>query len=588
MFAITKHYPLDFSYTFSVLVTGGILIVLFNLFKVLLAKPKTKYESKYRQTTLDKESSTRLFSELPTVGLTSCPSLLKALGLQWPLTLLSSLTELTANTLHGFNSFSKPNLPFILPTTWPTNSRLLILPPSQLHSILNKPESELSGFWALIEHLMLHHFIDIEVFDNLIHFDVSKKDLGRTTVHRQASFTADEIERAFADIWGECNLKSVAEKREGGWKTVNGWEACTSVVVRVGMRTLVGEKMCRDENLLRQTALFSNALFAGVAILHCTPEFLRGLVGAIVSLPTRWYGWRCRRVFIPLVKRRIQLWKEREEGIERGEKVVDLPVSSTESGGSFEHVLTGKQNDFLQWLITRCASHGPQHLDPHKITTRMLALNTMFVFAMGYVFAHAVIDLCASPDRDEFFAGLQEESERAVSEHPGGLASREVIDKLFRADSTLRESMRLSAISVVSLPRDVIGNQPLDIGNGVLVPRGTRIAFPTLHMQLDPTLYEDASRFDPFRFSRPAEGCQDGEQKQDLMYTPTPGFLAFGYGRKACPGRWYVSQMLKQALAHLVLNYDVELVGSVPERKALLNTMIPPTGTRLRIRRKGI
>ncbi|KAK4207349.1 cytochrome P450 [Rhypophila decipiens] len=494
--------------------------------------------------------------------------------LREPLTIISSWTNLTENTLSGFNKFSKVfNTPFILPTTWASNSRLVILPPSQLHTIMNKPESELTAFWALIEHLMLQYFIDISVFDNLIHFDVSKKDLSRANVHRQAASTAEEIELAFGDIWGGHSTHGDKDGNEkpgkAEWKYVNGWEACTRVILRVGMRTLVGEEMCRDENLLRQTELFSNALFGGVAILHCTPTIFRGFVGAIVGLPTRWYGWKCSRIFIPLVKERLRLWKAREVAVGRGEKVDDLP------------------NDFLQWLIARCASHGPEHLDPHKITTRMLALNTMFVFAMGYVFAHAVIDLCVSPNRDEFFAGLEEECIKLLAQHPGGLADRDLIDKLYRADSTLRESMRLSAISVVSLPRDVVG-QPLDIGNGMFVPAGTRIAFPTLHMQLDPDLYQDAGRFDAFRFSRPAEESPGEEHKQDLMYTPTPGFLPFGYGRKACPGRWYVSQTVKQALAYLALHYDVELVGPGPERKALLNTMIPPTGTQLRIRRKEV
>ncbi|KAM7218643.1 Cytochrome P450 [Rhypophila decipiens] len=536
-----------------------ILTVLLLLIGFLRTGPKTRFNSKYRQNHHDKLSEAHLFDRLPSVG---------------PLTIITSWTNLTENALAGFNKFSKVfNTPFILPTTWASNSRLVILPPSQLHAIMNKPESELTAFWALIEHLMLQYFIDISVFDNLIHFDVSKRDLSKANVYRQAASTAEEIELAFGDIWGGHGThgdKDGNEKpRKAEWRNVNGWEACTRVILRVGMRTLVGEEMCRDKNLLRQTELFSNALFGGVAILHCTPTILRGFVGAIVGLPTRWYGWKCSRIFVPLVRERLRLWMAREHAMARGEKVGDLP------------------NDFLQWLIARCASHGPKHLDPHKITTRMLALNTMFVFAMGYVFAHAVIDLCVSPNRDEFFAGLEGECTKLLAQHPGGLADRDLIDKLYRADSTLRESMRLSAISVVSLPRDVV-YQPLGIGNGMFVPPGTRIAFPTLHMQLDPDLYQDAGRFDAFRFSRPAEESPGGEHKQDLMDTPTPGFLPFGYGRKACPGRWYVSQTVKQALAYLVLHYDVELVGPGPERKALLNTMIPPTGTQLRIRRKEV
>ena len=62
--------------------------------------------------------------------------------------------------------------------------------------------------------------------------------------------------------------------------------------------------------------------------------------------------------------------------------------------------------------------------------------------------------------------------------------------------------------------------------------------------------------------------------------------MTFGYGKRACPGRWFVAQTLKQSLAYLVMNYDVELVGFVSKSKVLMNMVIPPTGAKLRFRRK--
>jgi hypothetical protein len=45
-------------------------------------------------------------------------------------------------------------------------------------------------------------------------------------------------------------------------------------------------------------------------------------------------------------------------------------------------------------------------------------------------------------------------------------------------------------------------------------------------------------------------------------------------------------QVLKQALAYLVLHYDVELVGGPAKRIALGNTMVPAVKTQMRIKRK--
>lgn len=241
-------------------------------------------------------------------------------------------------------------------------------------------------------------------------------------------------------------------------------------------------------------------------------------------------------------------------------------------------------------MIPRCAGHGPENLNPNKIAMRFLALNTMFVFAMSYVFAHAVMDLYGSPDRDEVVAGLVEECRRVASQQPNGrIGTREATDSLHRVDSAMRESMRISDTFVFSLFRDVMGTKPLDLGNpGIgLVPPGARLVWPSHAIHLDPDNYPDPTRFDAFRYSRPFEG-QEGQaaEARETMTTLTPKWLAFGYGKRACPGRWFVAQTLKQALAHVVMNYDVEIVGKRPERKAILAIMTPPEDVKLRVRRK--
>jgi hypothetical protein len=65
------------------------------------------------------------------------------------------------------------------------------------------------------------------------------------------------------------------------------------------------------------------------------------------------------------------------------------------------------------------------------------------------------------------------------------------IESLYRVDSTIRESMRVSDVSVTSLHRDVTSGQ-LDIGNGIVIviPPGVRIGFPTQNIHLDPSNYE--------------------------------------------------------------------------------------------------
>ena len=246
------------------------------------------------------------------------------------------------------------------------------------------------------------------------------------------------------------------------------------------------------------------------------------------------------------------------------------------------------------WIIPRAAQHGPEHLDPSKIAYRLLALNTMFIFAMSYVFAHCVVDLCGSPERQRWMDGMAAECRAAMARHPEGLASGEAVEAMHRADSAIRESMRMSDVGVLTLPRDVVGRKALDLGGGVVCPPGTRLMFPTQPVHMDPDLWEEPDRFNAFRFSDPFDpevtGDQGGEAsggEREKLDELTGRFLVWGYGKKACPGRWYAGQTIKQALAYMVVNYDVELVGEAPPRKVLLNMMVPPTDIKLRFRAQG-
>ncbi|KAF4633292.1 hypothetical protein G7Y89_g4832 [Cudoniella acicularis] len=472
----------------------------------------------------------------------------------WTRAVVGSILSIAQNTHDGYEKICKvKDRPFVLPTMW-TGGAVVVLPPSLLH-LLNRPDSELSGFRALVETIQLPYMIsDRDIYENVIHFDVIRKTLTKKDVIGSlAATTAEEVDVAFRESWG------TAEQ----WTTVNGWDACGRIITRAALRILIGLPLCRDEMLLEQSRLYANSLFAGTAIINCLPPFVRPLVGSLLAVPAKYYQARCQRLLVPFVEKRIRMWKESKEG---------------------------DNNDFLQWLIPKCAQAGPEQLEPKKIAMRLLALNTMFIFAMGYVFAHSVLDLYGSPleSKNEFLTGLEAECKRVSTKHHG-LSTKEAVDSLYRVDSAIRESMRISDVGVTSLPLDVVSGQ-VDLGNGIHIPPGVRMVFPTQPIHLDPDYHEYPLRFDAFRFSRKFEGLLESDQQpgeRELLTSTTKSFLAFGYGRHGCPGRWFVAQTIKQALAYVILNYDVEITGKPIKRKALLNMMLPPTDAQIRIRRKS-
>ncbi|KAH8751346.1 putative Ent-kaurene oxidase [Diaporthe sp. PMI_573] len=370
---------------------------------------------------------------------------------------------------------------------------------------------------------------------------MARKDVGRL-----AAATGNEINLAFRDIWGA----------DRGWKTVTGWDMCGRIISRASQRILIGMPLSRNETLLEISRHYATSMLVGGAIMNCFPPFLRRLTGPVIALRAKYYQARFVKTLIPMVEDRIRMW-------EAGK--ADVP------------------DDFLQWMIPILAKEGNEQIDASRITLRLVSMLIPLIYAMCYVFSHCVFDINGSKNRADVLTGLEEECSRVVSKH-GGLDSPEAIHDLHRIDSALRESMRVSDVAVTNVFRDVTAGV-LDIGSNVRVGPGVRMVLPTQDIHLDPDNYAEPWRFDAFRFSRPFEqGCADGERQ--TMTKETLTFLPWGYGRHTCPGRWFVSQTVKQALGYLILNYDIELIGKPIRRRALLNTMVPPVEARFRFRQK--
>ncbi|KAK7709062.1 hypothetical protein SLS64_006546 [Diaporthe eres] len=196
------------------------------------------------------------------------------------------------------------------------------------------------------------------------------------------------------------------------------------------------------------------------------------------------------------------------------------------------------------------------------------------------------------PSSGEIVNTLESECRR-VSDQYQGLSTKESIDALYCVDSAVRESMRLNDVMVHLLPLNVLSGDAIDLGEGRRITAGSNIrtVFPAQMVHMDPDIYDQPGKFDPFRFSRGFETPQDSNAQQattkrELMTTVSTSFLPFGYGRHACPGRWFVAQMVKQALSYVLLNYDVEVVKKPGERMSMLNFMLPPQSAEIRVSRK--
>ncbi|RAH70348.1 cytochrome P450 [Aspergillus aculeatinus CBS 121060] len=250
--------------------------------------------------------------------------------------------------------------------------------------------------------------------------------------------------------------------------------------------------------------------------------------------------------------------------------------------------------DGLQWLLEECVKRDdPREIDPRLITQRLLMLNFVAIETMAMSITHTVIDLYSAPDCATFVAQLREECERVWREenqssqpppqpHPDQW-TKAGLDRLVRVDSTIRESMRVSDLSYIAVPRMVAPAAGLDFDQGLLhLPRGVRVCVPAHAIHRDPLNYADPLTFHPFRFS----DLEENRKKALSIATTTDAFLVFGHGRHACPGRFFAAQTMKLMLAYLVRHYEVEPIDQGPEKEVQVGTARPSAQLCLRVRRR--
>lgn len=126
---------------------------------------------------------------------------------------------------------------------------------------------------------------------------------------------------------------------------------------------------------------------------------------------------------------------------------------------------------------------------------------------------------------------------------------------------------------------------PVTLSDGTHLPVGSHIALPTWTMT-DPLFYgADAARFDGRRFLDLRRGEPGAENRWQFVST-SPEHLGFGHGSHACPGRFFASNEIKIAAAHLLVKYDWKWVGEPPLASLLESEWLPDPEARIWLRRR--
>ncbi|KAK7700218.1 hypothetical protein SLS64_011031 [Diaporthe eres] len=205
------------------------------------------------------------------------------------------------------------------------------------------------------------------------------------------------------------------------------------------------------------------------------------------------------------------------------------------------------------------------------------SLQDILDFYIDWLMVQTIFELAARP---EYVLPLREEIRTCVEEQGG--FTKDGLNAMHKLDSFIREAQRWNPLDAGSMARRVM--KPFTFKNGVHLRQGDWIFTPNSPLLEEDRFYDDASRFDGFRFARMRE---DPRLKLSCALTSTSEYnLQFGDGKHTCPGRFMASDEIKLMIAFFVMNYDVafENMGSRPPNVTIGKFIFPDTGANVWVR----
>jgi len=322
-------------------------------------------------------------------------------------------------------------------------------------------------------------------------------------------------------------------------------------------RLTVGPELSRDEAWLSTMVGFLDDLFAGGWELKSWPPALRPFVA---------------RGFVPGIRR---VWKQQARARARL-----VPVIMQRRKAETEALAAGEKwerpNDLLQWMTDNAAKTRPRKSDVF-VADLCLVVGFGALHASGVTLTNALFDLAAMP---EYADMLRHEYREAKQKWEATMANElALLGSLTKLDSFLKESQRMNPTTLTAFSRQVL--KPLTLSNGVHLSKGTHILIPSSMLSWDPDLYPSPDKFDGLRFYERRKAATSGAANRNQFTSYSPEQLHFGFGRQACPGRFFGSASIKLIILNLLDEFDIKLVDEEAGRpkNSIKGAMILPSET---------
>ncbi|KAI9933238.1 hypothetical protein MW887_007711 [Aspergillus wentii] len=286
------------------------------------------------------------------------------------------------------------------------------------------------------------------------------------------------------------------------WVSVNPFNLVLSLINRAASRVIIGEELCRNEEWLNISANYTINVGITVMMLRPIPSFLR-----------------------PLVARYLPSAKKLQRQLRFVKDELFVPLINTRRNQEARNPSYKKPDDFLQWMMD--LADNSRDKEPEFLAQNLLIFISLAAVHTSTMFmTHVLFDLMARPG---YLEPLRNEIQTSLkSGWENGTHLEFLQMRLF--DSFLKESQRFN-------------------------PSSER---PLCH---DPNVVPEPYPFDGLRW---AEDSSKGVSTNLVTINSTN--MHFGFGRQACPGRFFAANTIKAIMSRLIFEYDFKFQDGMTDR----------------------
>ncbi|KAI4247128.1 MAG: hypothetical protein L6R42_009709 [Xanthoria sp. 1 TBL-2021] len=444
-----------------------------------------------------------------------------------------------------------------------------MLPPEHIKWFSNQSDSTLSSTEIRNErHAVRYLHIGVE-FDTTVFF--LERFIGESltkNLDKLQEPMIEEIRRNTTEIFGTDDSE---------WKTLDVYSSMQDIILPAMSRVFFGLPLGRDPKLLLSFRRYVLAMGVGTLVIGQLPRAFKGMLVPIFNLPLRYYRWKTMKTLIPMVERELQAQKPSIK-IEGREEKYDLISQSARISAKLGSIRDIADSGMLaEWILL----------------LGFAALSSTIIQA-----SNLLLDILCCPPETQAYERLREEAACLLQREEDWM-NPAIFKRLTLCDSAIRETARYHPILIKGLTKEVVHPQGLSLPDGTHIPRGGWLGVPVLGLHNDDRFYPEPWKYDPFRYARLKSGREESQREaqakgEDVTVStrdldagqPTSTYVGFGYGKHACPGRWFAVQLLKILLAYITTNYDIEATGPQPEAKVIGDAALPPTSATIRVRRR--